>query len=103
MCLAVAGLSRRAVRVCGAWPGGRDSEVDVVSLKDGGGPHIRLVGGAFAGGAEAFEGGVFVAEGGEESVRKLGRIEGRLGELADGFFDFDGVHAAPESGGDLGG
>src|SRR3954452_2338516 len=64
--------------------------MDVVGLKD-----AAQVGFVRLALAQALEGRFLVAEGLQKSERKLLGIERLLGEGGYGFFDLNGVHAAP--------
>ena len=63
--------------------------MDVVGLQDA--TDVGLVRRA---GTQPLDGRVLVAEGHEEGIGELGRVEGLLGKFGNGLFDFNGVHAA---------
>jgi len=66
-----------------------DEDVDVPGLEDA--AQIGLVRLAFA---EPLEGCLLVPEGLQEGERKPFGVKRLLGELGDGLFDLDGVHAS---------
>ena len=65
-----------------------DGDVDVVALEHA----ARQVGGVVVAGAQASEGGVLVAESGEEGEGKLSGSKGLKRQVGDSLFDFYGVH-----------
>ena len=72
--------------------GGADGKVDVVAQQDAAGD-LRAIAVA---GAQPFERGFLVAEGGEEGIGEFRRIEGLKREIGYGLFDFYGVHGVQE-------
>jgi len=62
--------------------------VYVVALEDG----VWEIGGIRFAFTEAFEGGLFVAEGGEEGVGKFGGVKGLRCQGRYRDLDFDGIH-----------